>query len=183
MNTHPVKKAPRPERSPVPRPDDFEALDRTHREVIQVLGRFAQLLDHVDDNGPDEAARGIASEIRRFFDGHARQHHADEERSVFPPLLAIGDADLTHHVMRLQQDHGWLEEDWLELAPQIEAIERGYNWYDLAMLRHALPIFEALYLEHIALEETVVYPAAKRHQQALAGGVESRLKEATPSSS
>ena len=182
MNADRVK-TPRPPRSRVPPPDGFEALDRTHRDVIQVLGRFAQLLDHVDDKGPDDAARRIAGEIRQFFEGHARQHHADEEQAVFPPLLASGDAELTHLVRRLQQDHGWLEEDWLELAPQIEAIERGYNWYDLAMLRHALPVFEALYLEHIALEESVVYPAAKRHREVLAAGVEARLREAAPSSS
>lgn len=182
MNADRVKPR-RPDRSPVPVPDGFEALDRTHREVIVVLGRLAQLLDHVDDNGPDEAARRIAAEIRAFFGGHARQHHADEEQFVFPGLLTAGDAELVHQVKRLQQDHGWLEEDWLELAPQIEAIERGYNWYDLAVLRHALPIFEALYLEHITLEETVVYPAAKRLQQALAAGAAQRATEAAPSSS
>lgn len=183
MNADRVKPR-RPDRSPVPVPDGFEALDQTHREVILVLGRLAQLLDHVDDNGPDEAARRIAAEIRAFFGGHAREHHAAEEQMVFPSLLAAGDTELVHHVKRLQQDHGWLEEDWLELAPQIEAIERGYNWYDLAVLRHALPIFEALYLEHIALEETVVYPAAKRLQLALAAGAAQRLATAAaPSSS
>ena len=164
----------RPERVQVPAPEGFEALDRTHREVQAMLGRFSALLDHVDDNGPDEDARRMAAEIRAFFDGHARQHHADEERLVFPSLLNSGNAELVHHVKRLQQDHGWLEEDWLELAPQIEAIERGYNWYDLPMLRHALPVFAALYDEHIVLEETVVYPAAKGHQQALAAGVSAR---------
>ena len=66
------------------------------------------------------------------------------------------------HVERLQQDHGWIEEDWRVLKPQIEAIVAGYNWYDLAMLREAVPIFTALYQEHIALEEQVVYPAARR---------------------
>jgi len=167
-------RTPRPERTPVAAPAGFEALDRTHREIQAVLKRFSELLDHVDDNGPDEAARRVAGEIRTFFDDHARQHHADEERQVFPQLLSSGDAELVHHVRRLQQDHGWLEEDWLELAPQIEAIEHGYNWYDLPMLRHALPVFEALYAEHIVLEETVVYPAAKRHLQDLAAGVAQR---------
>ncbi|MBX3637850.1 MAG: hemerythrin domain-containing protein [Rubrivivax sp.] len=169
-------RASRPARSPIATPDDFQALDQTHREVQATLARFGELLDHVDDNGPDESARRTAAEIRAFFEGHARQHHADEERLVFPALLAGGDAELVQHVMRLQQDHGWLEEDWLELAPQIEAIERGYNWYDLASLRHALPVFAALYAEHIVLEETVVYPAAKRHQQALAAGMAARTR-------
>jgi hemerythrin-like domain-containing protein len=175
-------KPTRPARRPVPVPDGFAALDRTHREVIVVLERLSKLLDHVDDNGPDESARQIAAEIRAFFAHKASRHHADEEQFVFPALLAAGDAELVHHVKRLQQDHGWLEEDWLELAPHLDAIERGYNGYDLALLRHALPVFEALYREHIALEETVVYPAAKRVQQALAAGIASRLIEAAPSS-
>lgn len=164
----------RPERPGIATPAGFEALDRTHREILVMLGRFSELLDHVDDNGPDDAARRTAAEIRAFFNDHARQHHLDEERQVFPGLLNSGDEQLVHEVKRLQQDHGWLEEDWLELAPQIEAIEQGYNWYDLPMLRHALPVFAALYNEHIVLEESVVYPAAKRHQQALADGVAAR---------
>lgn len=158
----------RPARPPVHVPAKFEMLDKTHRQVMQLLEAMAKLLDHVDDNGPDDEARRMAGEIRSFFEGEVRQHHAEEEARVFPDLLASGDAELAHHVKRLQQDHGWLEEDWTLLGPQLEAIERGYNWYDLAMLRQALPVFEKLNREHITLEETVVYPAAKRQQEALA---------------
>ncbi|MCK7494943.1 MAG: hypothetical protein MZW92_30430 [Comamonadaceae bacterium] len=61
---------------------------------------------------------------------------------------------------RLQQDHGWLEEDWLELAPQIEAIAEGYSLVRpgrrcasaLRGLHRAVPS------EHIALEESLIYP-------------------------
>jgi hemerythrin-like domain-containing protein len=77
-------------------------------------------------------------------------------------------------VQRLQQDHGWLEEDWLELEPQIDAIALGYDWYDLPTLRAALPIFTALYQEHIALEESMIYPEAKRRQAALEAGAQAR---------
>jgi hemerythrin-like domain-containing protein len=144
----------------------FDSLDRAHREALQVLGDFERLLQHVDDNGADDTARASAQHIRQFFSGPARQHHAEEEQRVFPDLLASGDADLVQQVKRLQQDHGWLEEDWLELSLQIEAIANGYDWYDLNMLRQALPVFSALYREHIALEETVVYPAARQRTQA-----------------
>ena len=157
----------RPQRSPAPPLPPFEALDRTHRQVLEILQQFDQLLDHIDDNGPDEVARASATEIMAFFGDHARQHHADEERLVFPTLLNSNDPELVHHVKRLQQDHGWLEEDWLELAPQLEGIAQGFNWYDLAMLRNALPIFTALYQEHIGLEESLVYPEAKRRQALL----------------
>jgi len=151
----------RPQRAPLEVPPDFQALDRTHREVLERLEAFEQLLQHVDDNGPDATAQASAAQILSFFGGAGRQHHADEESLVFPRLLASGDADLVQHVLRLQQDHGWIEEDWRLLLPQMEAISTGYNWYDLPMLRLALPLFAALYRDHIALEETVVYPAAQ----------------------
>lgn len=155
-------RAPRPARAAAPALPAFESLDRAHREVLKVLEDFDQLLRHVDENGPDGIARESARHIQAFFGGPAREHHAEEEARIFPGLLASGDAELVQHVKRLQQDHGWLEEDWIELSTQIEAIADGYNWYDLNMLRHALPVFTGLYREHIALEESLVYPAARR---------------------
>jgi len=171
--TAPVAKN-RPARAPAPPLPPFEKLDRMHHRILEVLGQFQQLLDHLDENGADDVARASAAAIHAFFEGNGRVHHVDEERFVFPQLLTGGNAALVETVRRLQQDHGWLEEDWLELAPQIEAIAKGYNWYDLNMLRLALPVFTALYHEHIGLEESLIYPEAKRRQAALDAGAQAR---------
>ncbi len=149
---------------------EFESLDNAHRAALLMLAAFDRLLARLDDKGLDDVARQSAREIMAFFSGPGSHHHADEERHVFPGLLASKDAELIQHVRRLQQDHGWLEEDWRELQPQIEAIANGYNWYDLAMLKLALPVFNALYRDHIALEESLIYPAAKRQREALLTG-------------
>ena len=77
-------------------------------------------------------------------------------------MLAGSDAELAHHVRCLQQDHGWLEEDWRVLRPQLEAIAEGQSWYEPEMLRQGCEVFAALYLEHIALEESLIYPASKQ---------------------
>ncbi len=164
MTTAPSARTPRPTRAPAPPLPEFETLDRTHREALQMLQAFDELLAHLHDNGPDETARASAQRIMDFFTGPARTHHAEEDKHVFPLLLVSTDVELVQHVRRLQQDHGWLEEDWRELSPQVEAIAKGYNWYDLAMLRLALPVFTALYHEHIALEESLVYPEARRRR-------------------
>ena len=161
-----VTRKDRPARSPAPPMPSFEALDRTHAQVMEVLKQFDSLLQHLDENGADAVAQASAREIHEFFAGGARQHHADEERYVFPWLLNSKDAELVANVQRLQQDHGWLEEDWLELAPQIEAIAQGFTWYDLDVLRQALPVFTQLYQDHIALEESMVYPEARRRAEA-----------------
>lgn len=170
----PVTRPARPVRPAAPPLPPFEALDRTHHRVIEVLGQFERLLAHLDENGADDVARASAAEIHAFFETQARQHHQDEEQHVFPQLLASGNPALVATVRRLQQDHGWLEEDWLELSSQIEAIAKGYSWWDLAMLRLALPVFTALYHEHIGLEESLIYPEAKRRQAALDAGALAR---------
>jgi hemerythrin-like domain-containing protein len=146
--------------------EDFAALDQCHQEVLKTLDVLGALIERLDRSGVDAQARQMAADITRFFNDSARQHHADEERQVFPGLLISGNSELVQHVQRLQQDHGWLEEDWLTLEPQLSAIASGYSWYDLDMLRLALPVFAELYLDHIELEESLIYPEAK----ALAAG-------------
>jgi hemerythrin-like domain-containing protein len=143
-------------------PVEFETLDRTHARVLATLADLERLIEHLEARGIDDQARADAALVCEFFSSTARDHHATEEQQVFPELLRHADADLVQCVERLQQDHGWLEEDWIELEPQLQAVARGYSWYDLDTLRHAVGVFATLYQEHIALEENVVYPAARR---------------------
>jgi hemerythrin-like domain-containing protein len=141
--------------------DGFDVLDATHRQTMLELGKLAALLSHLDSGGPDEVARAMAREIVGFFSTTARQHHQDEEKHVFPALAGSGDPDIVQAVARLRQDHGWLEEDWVELEPQLDAIASGQSWPDAATLREGAEIFVALSLDHVALEETFIYPEAR----------------------
>lgn len=140
----------------------FHALDTAHAAALAMLEQFAQLVEQLAGPGLDDIARRHAREVLSYFDGPGRHHHEDEERLVFPALLACGDEGLVAQVRRLQQDHGWLEQDWRELQPHLLAVADGTNGYDLPLLQAALPVFAALYQDHIALEENVVYPAARR---------------------
>lgn len=164
----------RPRRAPGPALPALEALDQTHRQVVAHLGALDALVHRLQQHGPDSAARASAAEICGFFGTVARQHHADEERSVFPALLRSGEAELTQHVLRLQQDHGWIEEDWLELELQLQAVAGGYSWYELETLRQQVAVFVALYQEHIALEESLIYPRARQLHAAEQAGIAAR---------
>lgn len=159
--TRPARAA-RPERPPVPGLPPLDALDLTHRQMVEVLDELKALVDHLEAEGVDAHARAVARKVCAFFSQHARQHHADEEQLIFPPLVRKNDPALNQHVLRLQQDHGWLEEDWLELEPQLQAVAEGYSWYEIDGLRHGVGVFTTLYLEHIALEESLIYPEARR---------------------
>lgn len=141
--------------------DAFDVLDACHQQIVRALDQLHQLVDRLERHGVDGETQTLARHVFQFFTNTARQHHADEEKHVFPALLRSGNPELVHHTLRLQQDHGWIEEDWLELAPQIEAIAAGYNWFNVDQLRLSVPLFAALYADHMALEELMVYPEAK----------------------
>lgn len=145
----------------------FDALDRTHAEVVQALRELERLIDRLEAVDIDDEVRASSAALCAFFDGTSRAHHEDEERVVFPPLLAGGDAALVQHVQRLQQDHGWLEEDWRELRPHLRAVAEGLHWLDTDLMREMAAVFSALYIEHIALEESLIYPASRQCLQAI----------------
>jgi hemerythrin-like domain-containing protein len=146
--------------------EPFDVLDAGHQQIVSALKQLADLVVHLQEHGVDGKAQEMARAIFQFFMNTAREHHVDEEKHVFPAMLSSGDDQLIQHTLRLQQDHGWIEEDWLELAPQIEAIAAGYTWYNIDLLLHAIPVFTGLYQDHIALEESLIYPEARARMAA-----------------
>lgn len=140
---------------------DFKALDACHQQIAMHLERLDALCVHLADQGVDERAQAEAGSIEAFFSSTSQAHHQEEELKVFPGLLASSDEALVATVRMLQQDHGWIEEDWLAIAPQLRAIAAGYSWFDPDELRHAITVFLELCREHIQLEESIIYPEAK----------------------
>ena len=83
----------------------FEMLDACHDRVRRSLDLLARLRSYLRDKGCDDSARQAARDVLRYFDMAAPLHHEDEERHVFPPLLAqTGDAPLLALVRQLQRD-------------------------------------------------------------------------------
>jgi hemerythrin-like domain-containing protein len=172
---------------PSPIGTDFSVLDACHQQITEHLARLDGLVEHLDRLGVDARAQDEARAVEAFFSQTSRRHHQDEEAKVFPGLLASSDETLVSTVHMLQQDHGWIEEDWHEIAPQLRAIASGCSGYDPAELRHAVQVFLELCHEHIQLEESVIYPRAKalaarlKRGRAQHGPV--RFTKAAPSSS
>ncbi len=148
-------------------PSGLDVLDLCHRRTVYALGKLAALVSRLAAAGADGEAQALARDVFEHFSVDLRQHHEDEEREVFPRLLDAGDSLSAPLVRRLQQDHAWLEEDWLELSPQIDAVASGQASFDLDLLREGSLVFGALLHDHIALEESLIYPAVRaRFEQA-----------------
>ncbi len=139
----------------------FQALDACHAQIQLHLFDLERMATHMETAGLSDADRKLAGEIQEFFSSTSRDHHAQEETLVFPPLLASGNEELCNAVRTLQQDHGFIEENWIELGPQLSGIAQGNDWFDVAEFQHNVSLFLDLMDGHIALEESLIYPESK----------------------
>ena len=139
----------------------FKALDACHLQIQQHLNELQRMAQHMALEGLSDADRKLAGAIEQYFSSTSREHHAQEEKLVFPPLLSSGNAALRDAVRTLQQDHGFIEENWIELGPQLRGIAEGNDWFDVAEFQHNVALFLELMDGHIALEESLIYPESK----------------------
>lgn len=146
----------------------FEMLDACHERVHRMLRLMERLREHVAAVGADDQARQAARDVMRYFDQAAPQHHLDEERHVFPPLLAAADPAVVAVVRRLQQDHLRMEARWVQARAVLAGLAEG-TLQSLDDTQHAqLAGFAALYGDHIEAEELIAYPAARERLDATA---------------
>nr|MBP8204302.1 hemerythrin domain-containing protein [Giesbergeria sp.] len=79
----------------------FALLHACHERVQRTLALQHKLVGYLHQYACDEQARQAARDVLRYFDIAAPLHHEDEERHVFPPLLAQGDAATVARVQQL----------------------------------------------------------------------------------
>jgi hemerythrin-like domain-containing protein len=142
----------------------FEMLDACHERVERMLGLIQRLQQHLQKTGCDDSARQAARDVMRYFDLAAPRHHEDEERHVFPPLMAGPDAAVKALVLRLIQDHRQMELAWTAARSVLQAIADHGDapWPGLTVWHQVkLNDFARLHRQHVDDEEKVAYPAAR----------------------
>lgn len=128
-----------------------------HARIISQLMKFCSLPSLMDQPA---AARILAQETLQFFRQAVLEHHAEEERELFPTVLAR--AALGHEqawvqsmVERLTREHRLTELRWSQMEPTLTQIAQG-EAFDL----DAAPV-ETLVLDygaHAAFEEAEFLP-------------------------
>ena len=141
--------------------DAFEPLEECHRETMRMLVQLERLVDRFEGMGIDTSTRALAVMVDDYFSHDLKAHHLDEEANVFPLLSDSRDAQTVQAVARLKQDHAWLRADWRVLSPLVRAVAAAQSWVDVDVLRDGVDVFCALSRDHIALEESVIYPQAR----------------------
>lgn len=141
----------------------FEMLGACHDRVRRSLALLARLVAHIDAHGHDAQSRTAAADVLRYFDLAAPHHHEDEERHVFPRLLAGGDPALAADVERLRADHERMTALWRELRVALQgwAGAAAVGAVEPAM-RERVAAFQAVYAGHLDVEDGRVFPAARQ---------------------
>lgn len=144
--------------------DPIGMLKDCHRRIES----FLQILRIVADRATgralsDEESAAVQSALQYFRSG-GRRHNADEEESLFPRLRAQSGPGHDEEIVDLEEDH--------RKADGLHAAVEGFYLAWIAagrlsseedqQLKSATEQLRLLYEEHIATEETVVFPRAAK---------------------
>ena len=132
---------------------------KSHANIMARLMKFSGLpamLEH------PAAARMLAADAVQFFREAVMGHHLDEERSLFPSMLARTRGEELQSIRalvdRLTQEHRQVEAKWALLEPVLTRIAEGESFeLDTAAVESLVLDYAA----HAAFEETEFLPRCK----------------------
>ena len=143
--------------------DPIGMLTDCHRRIERFLGILCLVAERAAGRpmtGEESAAVQVALE---YFRVGGQRHNADEEQSLFPRLRASANGEGFAEIGGLESDH----QDACRLHEAVEELyekwirtgELGEGQAELLATTESL---KRLYVEHIRLEEQVVFPRAAK---------------------
>jgi len=138
--------------------DPLGMLRACHRRIEKQLATLDRLQRHLPEHGCDDDARAAARAIMRYFDTGAVNHHADEEASVFPRLVAARGEPARAVAERLEAEHRELAANWQRLRPLLAGIATGSR---ANLSPHDVTVTSEAYARHITVEEAELLPMAE----------------------
>lgn len=149
---------------------DFSDCHAGILKKLDMLGELPALLE------PATRAREIASTALEFFREAIFEHHLDEERELFPAVLASAEKGAEHDKVqalakRLTDEHRELETTWKLLEPELKRVAKGQDSHlDVGAIERLVVRYRA----HADFEEKAFLPLAQtilgrnsRHMAAL----------------
>ena len=136
----------------------LEMLVACHERSEDRCDLLHKLVDHLASNARDDQAQQAAASLLRYFDTAGEHHHQDEEQDLFPRLLAADARRAGKLVALLRSDHAVMRTLWAQLRPPLLELADGTP---ARLERSLVERFTTLYREHMAVEETRLFPLAR----------------------
>lgn len=141
--------------------EPMEVLAGCHERMRRSLALLGRLTEAVAAGRHDEAVRSAAVDVQRYFDKAAPAHHEDEERLVFPLVLArSAEPAARDAVQLLAWQHLEMGRCWARLREGLAALAAGEAQAFGPGMQALAQDFIALYERHAELEDRLVFPEA-----------------------
>lgn len=141
--------------------EPMEVLAGCHERMRRSLALLGRLAEAVADGRRDEAVRSAAADVQRYFDRAAPAHHDDEERWVFPLVLArSGRADVRDAVQLLAWQHLEMGRRWARLREGLAGLHADEAHAFGPDMQALAQDFISLYERHAEVEDRLVFPEA-----------------------
>jgi hemerythrin-like domain-containing protein len=145
--------------------EPFEMLIVCHERVQRMLDLLDRARMHALTKGCDANLNSAFTDVMRYFDLAAPQHHLDEELHVFPIVLAKGNQSQKELVAVLIQDHETMAHLWQSVRIILSEVLQTPR--DLPVFSHRdnalIDDFRNAYAKHISNEELSIYPASTEY--------------------
>jgi len=161
--------------------DDFSQCHAGILNHLQALGTLPALLE------PAARARQIAADTVSFFRDAVYEHHAEEEKELFPAVLASATKGVERDkvqaiVAELTDEHRKVEAAWAKLEPKLKALAKGH---EAEVGGAEITALVETYQTHARYEEEVFLPLSQailgRNSNHLAAlGVSLHMRHAMP---
>ncbi|MGL6110145.1 MAG: hemerythrin domain-containing protein [Rubrivivax sp.] len=162
----------------------IEDFSQCHVGIVAHLTTLAELPALLE---PAARARRIAAETVAFFRDVVYEHHAEEERELFPAVLASAvkgeERDKVQAiVLELAAEHRKVEAAWSKLEPKLKAVAKGH---EAGVDSAEIATLVATYRSHARYEEEVFLPLSQhilgRNSNHLAAlGISMHMRHAMP---
>ena len=148
----------RPQEEPTDYSQPLNTFAHSHEGILSHLHDFSQLPGLLESAN---RVREIAEQTMAFFQSAVFAHHIDEEKELFPAVLAKAQPGDEHakvkvYVDRLVAEHRHIEATWRELEPHLEKIAKGKT--DQHLNPDAILRLVKTYEGHAHFEETEFLP-------------------------
>ncbi|WFR79335.1 pyridoxamine 5'-phosphate oxidase [Janthinobacterium rivuli] len=138
-------------------------LKHCHDKIRKQLTTLQNLLGHLAQHGNTADAQQAAKAVLQYFNKAAHLHHDDEEQDLMPMLQATATGDdaalLVTLVPEILADHQRMDQAWLTLRPELDAIAAGTG---TQLADEGVAAYVAAYQAHMTKEEGHLAPMAKR---------------------
>ena len=138
-------------------------LKHCHDKIRKQLTTLQNLLGHLAQHGNTMDAQQAAKAVLQYFNKAAHLHHDDEEQDLMPMLQATATGDdaalLATLVPEILADHQRMDQAWLTLRPELDAIAAGTG---TQLSADGVAAYVAAYQAHMSKEEGQLAPMAKR---------------------